>query len=57
MVRLTDCPNMTLDVYHGRHVMSLLIHAFLSVNAQLLIAFGTAFYAIIKVICRYFLYV
>ena len=29
------------------HVISLLIHGFLSVNARLLIAFGTAFYAII----------
>ena len=32
---------------HQRHVISLLIHGFLSVNARLLIAFGTAFYAII----------
>ena len=31
---------------HQRHVISLLIHGFLSVNARLLIAFGTAFYAI-----------
>ena len=30
------------------HVISLLIHGFLPVNARLLIAFGTAFYAIIK---------
>ena len=35
---------------HQRHVISLLIHGFLSVNALLLIAFGTAFYAIIMVI-------
>ena len=33
---------------HQRHVISLLIHGFLSVNARLLIAFGTAFYAIIQ---------
>ena len=32
--------------------MSLLIHGFLSVNARLLIAFGTAFYAIIKIFAR-----
>ena len=32
------------------HVISLLIHGFLSVNARLLIAFGTAFYAIILII-------
>ena len=32
------------------HVISLLIHGFLSVNARLLIAFGTAFYAIITVV-------
>ena len=32
---------------HQRHVISLLIHGFLSVNARLLVAFGTAFYAII----------
>ena len=32
---------------HQRHVISLLIHGFLPVNARLLIAFGTAFYAII----------
>ena len=32
------------------HVISLLIHGFLSVNARLLIAFGTAFYAIIRVL-------
>ena len=31
------------------HVISLLIHGFLSVNARLLIAFGTAFYAIIHI--------
>ena len=31
---------------HQQHVISLLIHGFLSVNARLLIAFGTAFYAI-----------
>ena len=31
---------------HQRHVISLLIHGFLPVNARLLIAFGTAFYAI-----------
>ena len=30
------------------HVISLLIHGFLSVNARLLIAFGTAFYAIMR---------
>ena len=34
------------------HVISLLIHGFLSVNARLLIAFGTAFYAIILVKAR-----
>ena len=28
---------------HQRHVISLLIHGFLSVNARLLIAFGTPF--------------
>ena len=35
---------------HQRHVidLSLLIHGFLSVNARLLIACGTAFYAIIR---------
>ena len=33
---------------HQRYVISLLIHGFLSVNARLLIAFGTAFYAIMK---------
>ena len=33
---------------HQRHVISLLIHGFLSVNARLLIAFGTALYAIMK---------
>ena len=32
---------------HQRHVILLLIHGFLSVNARLLTAFGTAFYAII----------
>ena len=32
---------------HQRHVISLLIHGFLLVNARLLIAFGTAFYAIL----------
>ena len=37
---------------HQRHVISLLIHGFLSVNARLLIAFGTAFYAIIIVEIR-----
>ena len=31
---------------HQWHVISLLIHGFLPVNARLLIAFGTAFYAI-----------
>ena len=31
---------------HQQHVISLLIHGFLPVNARLLIAFGTAFYAI-----------
>ena len=31
------------------HVISLLIHGFLPVNARLLIAFGTAFYAIIYI--------
>ena len=31
---------------HQRHVISLLMHGFLPVNARLLIAFGTAFYAI-----------
>ena len=30
-------------------MISLLIHGFLSVNARLLIAFGTAFYAIISI--------
>ena len=34
---------------HQRHVISLLIHGFLSVNARLLIAFGTAFYAITSI--------
>ena len=34
---------------HQRHVISLLIHGFLSVNVRLLIALGTAFYAIIMV--------
>ena len=34
---------------HQRHVISLLIHGFLPVNARLLIAIGTAFYAIILV--------
>ena len=34
---------------HQRHVISLLIHGFLSVNARLFIAFGTAFYAIMSV--------
>ena len=33
---------------HQRRVISLLIHGFLAVNARLLIAFGTAFYAIIN---------
>ena len=33
---------------HQWHVISLLIHGFLPVNARLLIAFGTAFYAIMK---------
>ena len=37
---------------HKRHVISLLIHGFLSVNARLLIAFGTAFYAIIDIDIR-----
>ena len=37
---------------HQRHVISLLIHGFLSVNARLLIAFGTAFYAIISLKTR-----
>ena len=32
---------------HQWHVISLLIHGFLSVNTWLLIALGTAFYAII----------
>ena len=32
---------------HQWHVISLLIHGFLPVTARLLIAFGTAFYAII----------
>ena len=36
---------------HQWHVISLLIHGFLSVNARLLIAFGTAFYAIIHLNC------
>ena len=36
---------------HQRHVISLLIHAFLSVNARLLIAFGTVFYAIMSFTC------
>ena len=30
---------------HQRHLISLLIHGFLSVDTLLLIAFGTAFYA------------
>ena len=34
---------------HQRHVISLLIHGFLPVNARLLIAFGTAVYAIMAV--------
>ena len=34
---------------HQRHVISLLIHSFLPVNARLLIEFCTAFYAIITV--------
>ena len=34
---------------HQRHVISLLIRGFLSVNARLKIAFGTAFYAIMGV--------
>ena len=34
---------------HQRHVKSLLIHDFLSVNARLLIAFGTASYAIMLI--------
>ena len=33
---------------HQWHVILLFIHGFLSVNARLLIAFGTAFYAIIN---------
>ena len=33
---------------HPRHVISLLIHGFLSVNARLLIASGTDFYAILS---------
>ena len=37
---------------HQRHVISLLIHGFLSVNARLLIAFGTAFYAIRNINAR-----
>ena len=37
---------------HQRHVISLLIHGFLSVNARLLIAFGTAFYAITAIIVK-----
>ena len=42
---------------HQWHVISLLIHGFLSVNARLLMAFGTAFYAITVInrllgICR-----
>ena len=35
---------------HQWHVISLLIHGFLPVNARLLIAFGTAFYAITFII-------
>ena len=31
---------------HQQHVIPLLIHGYLPVNARLLIAFGTAFYAI-----------
>ena len=34
---------------HQQQVISLLIHGFSPVNARLLIAFGTAFYAIKKV--------
>ena len=34
---------------HQRRVISFLIHGLLPVNARLLIAFGTAFYAIIDV--------
>ena len=37
---------------HQRHVISLLTHGFLSVNARLLIAVGTAFYGITSVITR-----
>ena len=33
---------------HQWHVISLLIHSFLLVNSRLLIAFGTAFYAIVN---------
>ena len=52
VVTLTDRPDMTLDVYRGRKTTiqqkknSLLIHSFSLVNAKLLKAFGTAFYAI-----------
>ena len=42
---------------HQWHVISLLIHGFLPVNARLLIAFGTAFYAIILCyVCKVIIY-
>ena len=34
---------------HQQHVISLIIHGFLPVNARLLIAFCTAFYSIISI--------
>ena len=41
---------------HQQHVISLLIHGFLPVNARLLIAFGTAFYAINMLVCLILIY-
>ena len=38
---------------HQQRVISLLIHGLFPVNARLLIAFGTAFYAIINNECTY----
>ena len=40
---------------HQQHVISL-IHGFLPVNARLLIAFGTAFYAINMLVCLILIY-